>query len=113
VGLAYAVAGSTLEVYHADRQGTVRALSDASGAVTVTYRTDEWWIPSGGSGSSTQPFAYTGEPTDGTGLSYLRARYYDPTLGRFLSRDAWPGSPSLRGSAHSPGRQGTTLSACG
>jgi RHS repeat-associated protein len=26
--------------------------------------------------------------------SYLRARSYDPTLGRFLSRDSWPGSSS-------------------
>ena len=62
--------------------------------MTATYRTDEWGIPTGGSGGSTQPFGYTGEPRDGTGLSYLRSRYYDPTLGRFLSRDAWPGSPS-------------------
>jgi hypothetical protein len=39
------VAGGTLEVYHADRPGSVRALTNATGAVTATYRTDEWGIP--------------------------------------------------------------------
>jgi RHS repeat-associated protein len=93
LGLAYAVAGSALEVYHADRLGSVRELTNGAGAVTATYRTDEWGIPTQNTGSSTQPFGYTGEPVDGTGLVYLRARLYDPSLGRFTSRDTWPGSP--------------------
>ncbi|HDD24953.1 MAG TPA: RHS repeat-associated core domain-containing protein, partial [Chloroflexi bacterium] len=32
----------------------------------------------------------TGEAQDTTGLLYLRARYYDPTTGRFLTRDPVP-----------------------
>lgn len=94
LGLSYAVSGSSIEVYHADRLGSVRALTNGSGTVTATYRTDEWGNPTQTSGSSTQPFGSTGEPRDATGLSYLRARYYDPQLGRFLSRDTWPGSPA-------------------
>jgi RHS repeat-associated protein len=90
-GLAYAVSGTTLEVYHTDRLGSVRAITDAAGAVTATYRTDEFGIPTATTSTSSQPFAFTGEPRDGTGLSYLRARYYEPSLGRFLSRDTWPG----------------------
>jgi len=30
----------------------------------------------------------TGQRKDGTGLLYYHARYYDPTLGRFLSADS-------------------------
>jgi RHS repeat-associated protein len=91
-GLAYAVSGTSIEVYHTDRLGSVRALTDGAGAVSATYRTDEWGVATASSGSSTQPYRYTGEPRDATGLSYLRARYYDPDLGRFLSRDTWAGS---------------------
>lgn len=92
LGLAYAVAGSALEVYHADRLGSVRELTDATGAVIATYRTDEWGIPTQATGTSSQPFRFTGEPLDGTGLVYLRARYYDPSVAVFVSRDTWPGS---------------------
>ena len=38
-----------------------------------------------------QPFGFIGEQADlEAGLIYLRMRYYDPTLGRFLSSDKWP-----------------------
>jgi RHS repeat-associated protein len=94
LGLAYAVSGSAVETYHTDRLGSVRALTDGSGSVVATYRGDEWGISTASSGSSTQPFGFTGEPRDSTGLSYLRARYYDPGPGRFLSRDRWGGWPT-------------------
>jgi len=41
-------------------------------------------------GVSTQ-WSFTGEQNDANGLEYLRARYYDPALGRFLSRDPFGG----------------------
>ena len=91
-GLAYAVTGATTETYHADRLGSIRALTDGSGAVTASYRSDEWGLAMASSGTSSQPFGWIGEPRDGTGLSYLRARSYDPSLGRFLSRDPYPGT---------------------
>ncbi|KPU42117.1 tRNA(Glu)-specific nuclease WapA precursor [Oxobacter pfennigii] len=38
------------------------------------------------------PFRYAGEYLDDeTGLYYLRARYYDPNIGRFISEDSYPG----------------------
>ncbi len=43
------------------------------------------------SGSSPNEFKFTGEQVDSTGLQYLRARYYDPAIGRFLSQDPVPG----------------------
>lgn len=40
-------------------------------------------------GSLANPFQYTGRDFDAeTGLSYYRARYYDPQTGRFLSEDS-------------------------
>jgi RHS repeat-associated protein len=43
-----------------------------------------------------QPFGYAGEQWDAnTNLIYLRARWYNPSLGRFLTRDPVPGAPSL------------------
>jgi RHS repeat-associated protein len=92
VGLAYAVSGSAVDVYHNDRLGSVRGLTNLSGSITASYRLDEWGLPTASSGGSSQPLGFTGEPRDGTGLTYLRARYYDADLGRFTSRDTWPGS---------------------
>ena len=41
------------------------------------------------------PFGFTGESHDiEGGLIYLRARYYDPTLGRFLSEYSYEGQIS-------------------
>ncbi|MGE3412166.1 MAG: RHS repeat-associated core domain-containing protein [Dehalococcoidia bacterium] len=54
-------------------------VDDVSGAVTSH------------SGPSTNYWLFTGEQQDqasrDTGYYFLRARYYDPTLGRFISRD--------------------------
>jgi RHS repeat-associated protein len=36
-------------------------------------------------------WTYTGEQNDPNGLLYLRARYYDPVIGRFLTRDPFRG----------------------
>jgi len=38
------------------------------------------------------PVGWKGEPRDANGQIYLRARYYDPAIGRFLSRDPLPGA---------------------
>lgn len=42
-------------------------------------------------GNTVSPFGYTGEWEESSGLVYLRARYYAPSVGRFTSRDAWRG----------------------
>ncbi|MCP4544346.1 MAG: hypothetical protein GY832_45120, partial [Chloroflexi bacterium] len=44
---------------------------------------------------------YTGEHWDGdVGLLYLRARWYDPAIGRFLSEDPFPGFAALPQTQH-------------
>jgi RHS repeat-associated protein len=37
--------------------------------------------------ANSNSYQYTGRENDGTGLNYYRARYYDPTLQRFISED--------------------------
>ena len=79
--------------YHlADGLGSVRQLADASGEVTMaqSYRPYGELMSSSGLGDSA--YSYTGEWTDETGLVHLRARYYAPASGRFLTRDPWGGS---------------------
>ena len=96
-GLAYAVttSGGAIDVSHADGLGSIRALTDGSGAVTQTYEYDAYGTLANTSGSRTQPFGFTGEPRDPTGLVHLRARMYDPSIGRFLSRDSFAGFDDL------------------
>ena len=45
-------------------------------------------------GTRTSNFQFTGQQVDGRGLVYLRARYLEPAVGRFLSRDVWEGDPN-------------------
>jgi RHS repeat-associated protein len=70
-----------------DALGDTIALVDASGTLQTNYTFD----PFGGtvvSGSgTTNSFAYTGRELDSTGLYFYRARYYNPSLQRFISED--------------------------
>ncbi|MCD8490306.1 MAG: RHS repeat-associated core domain-containing protein [Desertifilum sp.] len=85
--------GGVSSFYHADGLGSTRALSDGSGNVTDTYTYDAYGNLIGSTGSTLNPYLFAGEWRDGeTGLDYLRARYYDAALGRFVSRDAYAGS---------------------
>lgn len=66
--------GKLLLEYVADGLGSVRALTDSAGTIVQSYSTDEYGVPSGTTGGSTQPFRYTGEQRDGeSGFYYLRA----------------------------------------
>ncbi len=84
-----------LGVVHADGLGSVRALTSEDGSVFQTYRSDEFGVPitADSLGASLQPFQFAGEQRDlETGFVYLRARYYAPEIGRFITRDRWPGT---------------------
>lgn len=68
-----------------DWQGSVIAATDSSGTVVDQNEYDAFGNPSNGLGN---PFKYTGRRWDDeSGLYYYRARYYHPTLGRFLQTD--------------------------
>ena len=83
--------GGTIRYYLQDAQSSTRTLTDASGNVTDTYAYTAFGETLSHSGASDNPYLYTGQQFDAlTGLYSLRARYYDPALGRFLSRDVYP-----------------------
>ncbi|VAW30018.1 hypothetical protein MNBD_CHLOROFLEXI01-5241, partial [hydrothermal vent metagenome] len=71
-----------------DGLGSVRQITDASGGVLG----EMVYSPFGELESMSGPpamFGFTGEQQGGVnGLVYLRARYYNPALGRFLTQDS-------------------------
>jgi RHS repeat-associated protein len=70
---------------HADQQGSIVAVSDASGASIATNRYDEYGIPQA---SNLGRFQYTGQAWIAElGMYHYKARIYSPTLGRFLQTD--------------------------
>jgi RHS repeat-associated protein len=77
--------------YLSDGLGSTMALTDADGEVANTYEYDVFGAVRASTGSQPNEFRFTGEQADdSTSLQYLRARYYDPAVGRFLSRDPLP-----------------------
>ena len=98
-GLQAEIATSNATTYPlADALGSVRDLSDGSGALSGTADYSVFGAVRSQSGASST-FGYTGEQTDAaTGLVYLRARYLSPALGRFLSADSvQPNAPGTTG----------------
>jgi len=91
----------TPSFYGYDGAGSVRQLTNSAGAVTDTYEYDAFGNSFTTSGTTPNVYLYRGEQYDSDlGLYYLRARYYNPATGRFMSRDPqeytplkWSGSP--------------------
>jgi RHS repeat-associated protein len=80
--------GAATSYYEPDALGTVTSLSNATGALTQTYTFDSFGNQTASNGSLTNPFQYVGREFDSeTTLYFMRARYFDPKTGRFLSED--------------------------
>ena len=78
--------------YIQNAHGDVVNLADSTGAITKTYKYDAFGVEKNIEDSDTNVFRYCGEYYDAEiGTVYLRARYYDPTIGRFISRDSFTG----------------------
>lgn len=79
--------GGKLYAYHKDTLGSIRAITDSTQAIINTYSYDSFGNMTQ-TGTLSQPYAYAGRELDKeTGLYYYRARYYDPSIGRFIQRD--------------------------
>lgn len=85
--IAVTKGGSTF-FYHQDGLGSVTDLTDSAGATAKSYSYDAYGNIVDQTGAVDQSYTYTGREFDSeSGLYYLRARYYDPTTGRFLQKD--------------------------
>jgi RHS repeat-associated protein len=83
----------TPSFYGYDGGGNVRQLTNSAGAVTDTYEYDAFGNDVYHTGTTPNNYLYRGEQYDpDLGLYYLRARYYNPATGRFLSRDPLDGN---------------------
>ncbi len=73
--------------YLSDAQGSTVAVTNSSGAIVGGYIYGPYGATSH-NGTVGTPFQYTGRENDGdTNLYYYRARYYSPSLNRFVSED--------------------------
>jgi RHS repeat-associated protein len=70
-----------------DLQGSVVALADDTGTLQTEYTYDPFGNTTSSGASSASSSKYTGREDDATGLYYYRARYYSPSLQRFISED--------------------------
>ena len=84
--------GGTTRTNLRDVLGSTRSLADTSGAITDRYQFDGYGNTVSASGATANPYRYRGERFDAeSGLYQMRARYYSPASGRFLSRDPFAG----------------------
>jgi RHS repeat-associated protein len=82
---------STTKFYHTDRLGTTERLTNTSQTTTDTRTYDAFGLLVSSSGSTPTPFGFAGawgyQEDPDSGLKLLGHRYYDPSTGRFLTRD--------------------------
>ena len=91
-GAAWAERSVTVTYYHTDILGSVYATSDESGNVTSRdpyrpYGAEVGAAPDPAADPEGERHGYAGKQKDASGLIYFGARYYDPTLGRFMGID--------------------------
>jgi len=82
--------------YVGDALGSVRQILDDAGGVLATTSYDPWGTPQG---TLSAPFGFTGE-LHSAGQVYLRARWYAPGQGRFVSEDPFAGFAEMPYSLH-------------
>jgi RHS repeat-associated protein len=91
----------TTSFYGYDGFGSVRQLTNLSGTITDTYNYDAFGNLLSSPGPTPNNYLYRGEQYDpDLGLYYLRARYYNPSTGRFMSRDPEDGYINLPKTLH-------------
>ena len=94
LGLLYQITETTNATntltYHYDYRGSTIALTTDSGLVTDRIEYGAYGLTTYRTGTSDTPFLFNGRfgvQTDFNGLLYMRARYYNPYLCRFISAD--------------------------
>jgi RHS repeat-associated protein len=89
-GLLAVETSSARYCYHFDGTGNTVAITDMTQAIVNSYAYEPFGQILSQQETVTQPFKYVGQygvMAEPNGLYYMRARYYDPTVGRFISED--------------------------
>ena len=76
--------------YHYNATGSTIALTDDAGSMVNSYAYDPFGKITDRQEQVEQPFTFVGQygvMTEPNGFYYMRARYYDPQVGRFISED--------------------------
>lgn len=80
--------GAAIDYYEQDGLGSVTSMTASNGSLAQSYTYDSFGNQTAASGSLTNFFRYTGREFDTeTNLYFYRARYFDPSAGRFISED--------------------------
>jgi RHS repeat-associated protein len=94
------IGGGTRYYLH-DGLGSVVALTDSTGTLTDRWGYDAYGNPTRLEGNTLNPFLFNGQQyDDAEGLYFLRARYYAPQQGRFLTHDPLMGNSGDPQSLH-------------
>ncbi len=72
-----------------DALNNVRQMVTPENVLTLSRNYEPYGTAYSAMGSRSTSYGFTGEWVDGTGLVNLRARYYMPSSGRFITRDTW------------------------
>ncbi len=84
--------GTNRIYYHVDGLGSTRLITGNDGAVVVEYDYDAYGNLTRKVGDADNNYLFAGEQfDDAVDGYYLRARYYDPNTGRFVSVDPFEG----------------------
>ena len=87
--------------FHKDGLGSIRGLTDVTGAVTDTYTYTAFGEQLSHVGTSVQPYQFAGEPLDpNSSFYYNRARWLDIGTGRFLGMDPFGVAPADPATIH-------------
>ncbi|WP_430112229.1 polymorphic toxin-type HINT domain-containing protein [Paenibacillus sp. B1-33] len=90
--MARQVPGQDMHYYVSNGHGDITEIRDAQGNVLNRYTYDIWGNPLTQEEQVPNNFRYSGEYWDAaTNLQYLRARWYDPSIGRFINEDTYEG----------------------
>ncbi|HEY1011402.1 MAG TPA: FG-GAP-like repeat-containing protein, partial [Herpetosiphonaceae bacterium] len=96
---AQAEQNTTAQIWYLqDALGSVRHTTSAQGTLLGDGRYDPWGQQLGATGA---PFGFTGEiQNPNSSLTYLRARWYNPSRGTLMGRDPFAGLPKNPYSLH-------------